>query len=376
VTTALVVGGSAATGRAIIGELRSRGHAVTALNRGNHNSGLGEDLEYLRADPHFADSVAEALGAREWDVAVVTYGRVRLFAEQLQGRVGQLITVSATPLGRGWPGIPLREDDPTVLPEEAPQAISGIAGKALATERAVLDGSALDHYRGTVVRYPYVYGPHSVVPAEWHVIRRCLDGRRNWILRDGGLAVTGRCASLNAGAVVGAIIDHSELAAGNIYQAADDRQLSQREWIEFIAGLMGHEFNYTDIPTTIASPGMSSAPLGGEDLFFSSTADLAAGRLRHHVPTAEKARVELDYHERVTAEAWLEKTVEFLLANPPAVDGTHPSLTPLDFDYAAEDDLLAWWDEVSATAPGFGQVVVRGHAYEHPKSQNASKDSR
>ncbi len=366
-STALVVGGSAATGRAIIEELKDRGYAITVFNRGTRNDGLSRDLEFVRGDPHFAGSVRDTLAGRSWDLAVVTYGRTRVLAEELRGRVGQLVTVSGMPVVRGHPGLPLTEDDPVVSADEAPQSLRGITPKIAATEQAVLRGSVAGHYLGTVVRYPYVYGPYSVVPMEWHVIKRCLDGRARWVLRDGGLALTGRCASVNAAALIGAVVDHPATAAGVIYHAADDRQLSEREWIEAIAALMGHEFEYVDIPPAIAPLGWSCAPLAGEDPFSLGESDISLGRIRHHLPSAEKARSELAYREKVDPATWIEKTVEFLLAHPPATDSTASSLSPLDFDYAAEDELLAWWDRILSTSPVAGRAVARGHAYEHPK---------
>ena len=59
-STALVVGGSAATGRAIIEELKNRGYEITVFNRGTRNDGLSRDLEFVRGDPHFAGSVRDA----------------------------------------------------------------------------------------------------------------------------------------------------------------------------------------------------------------------------------------------------------------------------------------------------------------------------
>ena len=122
-----------------------------------------------------------------------------------------------------------------------------------------------------------------------------------------------------------------------------------------------------DIPPAIAPLGWSCAPLAGEDPFSLGESDISLGRIRHHLPSAEKARSELAYREKVDPATWIEKTVEFLLAHPPATDGTASSLSPLDFDYAAEDELLAWWDRILATSPVAGRAVARGHAYEHPK---------
>ena len=63
------------------------------------------------------------------------------------------------------------------------------------TERVVLGAHEQGHYVATVMRYPYVYGPYSVIPAEWHVIQRVLDGRRRWAMPGGGLAISTRCAA-------------------------------------------------------------------------------------------------------------------------------------------------------------------------------------
>jgi nucleoside-diphosphate-sugar epimerase len=219
-----------------------------------------------------------------------------------------------------------------------------------------------------VVRYPYVYGPHAVVPMEWHVIKRCLDRRRRWILRSGGLAVTGRCASPNAAALVGNVLDRPVVAAGKVYHAADHRQFTQREWIEMIASLVDWEFEFVEVPTSIAPPGSSSAPMAGEDLFVLNQADMAAGRLRHHVPTAERARAELGHVQRMDPRQWMEETVRYQLSHPPRTDGSSPSMGPSDFDYASEDELLAWWDATVALAPPSGPTVTRRHPYQHPKT--------
>jgi nucleoside-diphosphate-sugar epimerase len=368
VKTALVVGGGASTGRAIIEELQARDYNVSVFNRGGHNEGLSTDLEFIKGDPHFAGSIRDGLRGRTWDVAVVTYGRVQLFAEELRGQVGQLVTISGTPVVATRVGLPFTEDDPLVATANEPAGMRKIATKIATAEAAVLHGSAAGHYAGSVVRYPYVYGPHAVVPMEWHVIKRCLDGRRRWIVRGGGLAVTGRCASPNAAALVGRAIDRPIVASGKVYHAADDHQFTQREWIEMLAALMGHEFEYVDIPASVAPLTSSSTPLAGENVFVLNEADLASGRLRHHVPTAAKARAELGYSQTVDPLEWMGKAIEYQLAHPPAIDGSHPSFGPLDFDYGAEDELLRWWDATTAQAPPTGPAVERGHAYEHPKS--------
>src|SRR5690606_21766104 len=122
--------------------------------------------------------------------------------------------------------------------------------------------------------------------------QRCLDGRRRWPLHNGGLNIVGRCASPNAAGLIGAVIDRSDVATGQIYHAADDRQLTQRKWIETLAELMDHEFDFVDIPPSIVPLHSSAIPMSGESLFILNDFEYTHGSLRHHVPSAEKARTD------------------------------------------------------------------------------------
>lgn len=367
--TALLIGGTGATGRAIISELLERDYSVSIYNRGRHNDSLDiGDLEYITGDPHFRDQIARDLGTREWDVTVATYGRTRYLADALRHRTGQLVAVSGMPVVQSYPGMPVREGDPIVDVRDAPAAMRGLVPKIAQTERSILSGTDEGYYSSSVVRYPYVYGPHSVVPMEWHVIKRCLDGRSRWALHDGGLAIIGRCASANAARLIANIIDNPEVSRGKLYHAADSRQYSQREWIEIVAAAIGHEFEFVDIPPSIAPLGVSSVPMAGELLFSSNEADLLHGVLRHEVPTAELARETLGYADAVNPAEWIAETVDYWLRNPPVVDGLAGRLSPLDFDYDAEDILLDWWGKILGTRPTSGVPVERSHAYEHPKA--------
>ncbi|MCW1432288.1 hypothetical protein [Novosphingobium sp. JCM 18896] len=366
----LLIGGSAATGRAIIEELHARQCQVTIYNRGRHNADLdARDIEFIIGDPHFRESIEANLSGREWDIAIATYGRTRYLAEALAGRCGHFIGISGTPVCRTDLGSPTRETDPPVRPDGAPASMLGIIPRIVETERRILDLGGDDAFASTIVRYPYVYGPHSLVPMEWHVMKRVLDGRTRWALPDGGLFMTGRCASANAAALIGSVIDNREVANGKIYHAADQRQFTQREWVSLIAGLLGHEFEFVDLPPSIAALGSSAVPLSGEMLFSHSKQDLAAGRLRHNQPSPLRAQVELGYQEAVDPIEWIQRTVEYWQSHPYEIDATGSGpLTAQDFDYAAEDALLGWWDDVLRNRPSFGETVHRGHPYEHPKT--------
>src|SRR6185503_16533317 len=120
---------------------------------------------------------------------IATYGRLRRIAELLAGRCGKFVSVGGFPAVLGYmnpylgkpPGLPVptREDAPRV--EDAAHDEKGFR-IARTEERvfAVQPGA-------THLRYPYVYGPHQLVPREWCVVRRILDGRREIILAEDGL---------------------------------------------------------------------------------------------------------------------------------------------------------------------------------------------
>lgn len=366
---ALVVGGTAATGRIIVRLLQDRGYKVTLYNRGRHNDGLdGPPVEFLIGDPHFRDTIAADLGKREWDVTIATYGRTRYLAEALQGRTGHFVAVSGMPVVRADRGMPTSETDPPIDPSRYPVAMRALIPRIIDTENAVLTLGRNGAFGATIVRYPNVYGPHSLVPAEFHVMRRVRDRRKRWALIDGGLIFPGYCASANAAALIAAVIDRPAEAASQIFHAADDRQLTLREWIETVARALDHRFEFVSVPASLARLGQSCVPMAGGVPFMHSADDIAAGRLRHRLPQPARAREKLGYVQAVDPVDWLRRTVEYWLAHPDRLESrARETLSALDFDYAAEDALLSWWDAVAASAPAFGRPVTRDHPYDHPR---------
>src|SRR3546814_13132089 len=69
-------------------------------------------------------------------------------------------------------GVPTTEDTPYEAAENAPAGLGGILPRIAETERAVLKAGEQGAFRASVVRYPYVYGPHAVAPPERSEERR------------------------------------------------------------------------------------------------------------------------------------------------------------------------------------------------------------
>ena len=78
---ALVVGGTGPTGPFLVQGLLQRGYQVTILHRGTHEvPEIPPEVEHIHTDPHFRDSLDQALAGRAFDLAIATYGRLRLVA--------------------------------------------------------------------------------------------------------------------------------------------------------------------------------------------------------------------------------------------------------------------------------------------------------
>ncbi len=359
---ALVIGGTAGTGPPIIDELHQRGYEVAIYHRGVHEVDLPAEVEHIHGEPHFEESIARDLRRRRFDLVVATYGRIRHLAEALKGKTPRLISVGGYPVMKGWQHIRdphyAEHEGPVALPgyEDHPYEDPGVdafVDRMVETERAVMQGHADGHYAATHFRYPYVYGPRSVVSMEWSIVKRIMDGRVRYIIQDGGLTLFTRCAAPNAAHAIGLAIDQPEVSSGEIYNVADDGQYTRQEWVELIARLLGFEFEFVEIPRSIAPAGYSYVPDRGS---------------RHHrLLSNHKLKAQLGYRDKVTPEDWLKVTIDDLRVHPPAVDEHGNHLGPGEFDYAAEDALLEIWDEILSKVPeAFGTRMHFRHPYPHP----------
>ncbi len=84
---ALVVGGTGPTGHHIVTGLLQRGYDVVILHRGTHEvPEIPPEVEHIHADPHFRETLMQALTGRFFDVVIATYGRLRFVAEAMRGK--------------------------------------------------------------------------------------------------------------------------------------------------------------------------------------------------------------------------------------------------------------------------------------------------
>jgi nucleoside-diphosphate-sugar epimerase len=321
----LVVGGTGPTGYALVERLLAAGERVTILHTGAHEIEFSDPVEHLHCDPTSRDDLRATLGARTFDAAISTSGRLNRVVEVLNGRVRSLAAITGLPAYVGWqvpPGqagypVPLREDDPPI--REIGQADGdGLTARVLENERAVLDAAGRGAFRATVLRYTMVYGPYSYIPFEWFFVRRVLDGRRRVALEADGLMLPQRGYAENLAAAVVLALDHPQ-ASGRVFNVGDEQVLSVRAIAETIAGALDHEFEFVSVPLT-ASPCANPFALRQNTMF-----DLGAIK-------------GLGYADAVRVVEGTRRAARWLAEHPVGRGSSEEaSLGARAFDYQAED---------------------------------------
>ena len=355
-STALVIGGTGPTGIHIVQGLVDRGWDVTILHRGTHERPETPDVvRHLHADPYDAASLTDALDGVSHDLTVAMYGRLRTIAELTVGRTGRFVSVGGVPAVRGWMNaflfdpeglpVPARESDPTVTdPTEDEKGY-----RVARTEEIVLG----HHPTAAHFRYPYAYGPLQVVPREWSIVRRILDGRRRIVIPDDGLTLHHHGFTENLAHAVLCGVDRPEAAAGHVFNCADDEVLSIRQVVELCAAALDVELELVSMPHELAP---CTRPL------------LAQPGTTHRVLDTSLLRDRLGYRDLVPAREAVGRTARWLAANPIAPGAPEEYVLTDPFDYEAEDRLIDAWQAAVAALPeaGFATEPGIGLAYSGP----------
>jgi nucleoside-diphosphate-sugar epimerase len=364
---ALVVGGTGPTGPFIVNGLVDRGYDVTIFHRGTHEvPEIPDDVEHIHGDPHFRETIDDAIGDRTYDLVVATYGRIRHVAEAFVAKTDRFVAVGGLATYRGFmkprdlsPAglpVPIAEDFQLVETEEE-QRFSWLMVK---TEEAVMAA----HPTAAMFRYPYVYGPYQLVPREWSIIRRILDGRDRLVLPDAGLSLSTHGYAENLAQGVLLAVDQPEASAGQIYNCGDEMQLSLAQIVEVIAGSLGREIEIVNVPHVLAFP---------------ARAMLLGGGTRHRLLDLTKLKSELGYRDVVPTHDALARTTEWYVANQPERGGEIEERLGDPFDYRAEDELIDRFQAAVAELAPLGKrdgSSFRPHPYAHPKEVGQQRDHR
>ena len=355
---ALVIGGTGPSGPHTVNGLLDRGYEVTVLHGGQHEVEFAQPVEHIHTDPHFAETLEPALARRSFDLVLATYGRMRIIAELVKGKTPRFIGVGGSavyappddprwgPLGR-----------PVLVPEDGPRCDdpSGPRFNHLmwVTEETVMRAHREGHYNATYFRYPLLYGPNAPANPEWSIVRRILDERKHVVIAANGL-LRRRGYARNVAHALLLAVDNSEASAGQIYNIRDEQQYTQRQYVEFIARHMGHEWEVVEVP-----------PLLAHRVYKGASAPFPAHVIEFDIG---KIKTQLGYRDIVSPAEGLAATVDWLVANRPEPGGEIERQLGDPFAYAEEDALIEAWrlGYAQAEAVRFPEVAS-GHMYRHPK---------
>jgi nucleoside-diphosphate-sugar epimerase len=367
---ALVVGGTGPSGPHIVNGLIARGYTVTLFHRGTHESDeIPDFVEHVHGDPHFLETIQEALGQRDYDLVVATYGRTRLLARHFKDRAGRFVAVGSVAATHGHMAsdalfptglpVPTPETAPSVQAET--DADGRFAWRIAETEREIM---AL-HPRATILRYPIVYGPNQLLPFEWCLIRRALDRRPFIVLPDGGLRLIARGYSVNMAHAVLCAVDRPQEATGQVYNCADERQLTLRQTAEVVGKALNHDWEIVILPAALAWP---SWPM----IFTDPQGSW------HRLYDVNKIKRELGYKDVVPPVDAVTATVQWYAERRNELAGDIEKRLDDPFDYPAEDRLVSEWRQsIEPLLARYGRDHVQhAHPYAHPQAPGLAQDHR
>ncbi len=245
----LVVGGTGPSGVPIVNNFISAGNAVTVYHSGAHETPFAGDVEHLHGDSRDPADIAEKLGARNWEVAVCTSGRLRALATTLAGRVGRFVGITGQPvyLGTNRPTPEGRLPLPIAELAERQYDANNYTGKVAAGEDQIFEQHVRGDFEGVIVRYPGVYGPRGPLSHEWAIVKRVLDGRKQMVLPHDGMSYFQRGYVENLAKLV-FLAATVPAAACEAFNAGDETVLSAKAVAELILDELGAEMELVGIP--------------------------------------------------------------------------------------------------------------------------------
>jgi nucleoside-diphosphate-sugar epimerase len=333
----LIIGGTGLTGPYVVRRLAELGHELALFHRGSSNIDLPTGIRHILGDQHDLQGFGDELRgfgpeivvhmiatseAHALNVMAMFRGIARrivaISSQDVYHAYGRLIGLETGPLDR----IPVSEDDPvrtSLYPyrDKVTDADHPLYDyDKILVERTILGSPELP---GTILRYPMVYGPRDRQHRLFPYLKRMDDGRTEIILDQGmaGWRWTRGYAENVAAAVVLAVTN--DRASSRVFNVGEPDTLSEAQWVRAIGSAAGWEGRVVVLPADRLPQSMRPEMDTDQDL----------------VADTSRIRQELGYTEVVTREEALSRTVIWQRSHPP------DQIDPLQFDYAAEDAILA-----------------------------------
>ncbi|MEM7097600.1 MAG: NAD-dependent dehydratase [Pseudomonadota bacterium] len=352
VKTALVIGGTGPTGPSLVNGLVAQGFTTAILHTGRHEvDTIPDHVEHIHTNPFRIEELASAVGGRAFDIVYSMYGRLRDIAPWFVGRTGKFVAVGGMPSYRGYavpnllkpPGllVPTREDAPASDATENEKT-----AKMVASEEMVFKY----HPDATLFRYPLIYGPGQILPREWLVVRRVLDGRPRMIVADGGLTLRTVGFGSNVGHALSLVADNPDVSAGKTYNVADEQSLTTAQTISVLCEALGVDMELVSMPAHLATPARP---------FLTSEHSL------HQHMSVDAIRSELGYRDVVPVVDALAETARYLRDHPVERGSVTEQRLQDPFDYAAEDALIEAYRSATAGVQSLADAYDPEYQYRY-----------
>ncbi len=337
----LILGGTNFIGPDVVRHLVADGHAMTVFHRGKTEADLPPGVAHLHGDRRnlaaFGEEFRRAAPETVLDMRPLGEADARAVVDAFRGIARRVVAISSQDVYRAYDRINRRDPgppDPIPLTEEAPlrEKLFPYRGEAeraeddpmrwadeydkILVERVVLGNPDL---AGTALRLPAVYGPRDGQRRFFNYLKRMDDGRPA-ILVPASLAAwrwsRGYVENV-AAAIARAVAD--DRAAGRVYNVAEPDSLPEADLVRLLGRVAGWAGEVVTVEDEALPEGMRTGIDASQELIVDTS----------------RIRTELGYVEAVPREEALERTIAWERAHPPA------EVDPAQFDYAAEDEILA-----------------------------------
>ena len=319
----LVIGGSRFIGPPVVRRLIAYGHNVTLFNRGQSPTSTPQEVNTIKGDRRNLAQFVAALRQTNPDVVLdmipVIESDATEIMEAFRGFAKRIVSISSMDVYRAFGrilGTETGDVENEVLTEESPLRKNLYPYRGEIQRGNDDPNRLLDHYDkipiehivlsdkelvGTVLRLPMVYGPGDYQHRLYGYLRSMVD-KRDFILLEDGLAgwrsTRGYVEDI-ADAIIKAVVD--DRTASEVFNVADSKFHSEREWEELIAKAMNWHGEIRTIPSDALPESLRSN--------FDT---------RHHLMVdSSKIRNTLGWSHRTDLIAAIQNTAEYELLNPP-----------------------------------------------------------
>lgn len=317
-----LIGGTGFTGPALVHELLERQHEVTFLHRGQtcdpRTSGAREIIANREDESQLIDAIAANSPDIVVDMIPFTADDAAITKKACQGVVSRVVALSSIDVYLAYGRIHRTEPgplQPTPLTETSDlretDRPEGPKSDKIAVERTLMDDSNLS---ATILRLPAIYGARDKHRRLRGYLKRMDDGRPTILLAES--LATWKFSRGYVDNVAHAIVlaIESEPAAGEVFNVAEPRAMTELEFVEAIGEAAGWEGEIRIIP----------------DLQLPKYLQPSVNFEQDWEVDTQKIRAQLGYSEVVDEQEAIRRTVDWERQNPPEVE-------PFECDYEQED---------------------------------------